>query len=56
MSPRCLVTGASDPGSNGYACARALLQSNESATVAIMARDAAKVAAAVEKLQAEFGK
>jgi NAD(P)-dependent dehydrogenase (short-subunit alcohol dehydrogenase family) len=48
---RCLVTGASDPGSIGYACAVALLQAG-AAHVTIAGRDSGKVQAAVVQLQA----
>jgi NAD(P)-dependent dehydrogenase (short-subunit alcohol dehydrogenase family) len=51
----CLVTGASDPGSIGYACAQALAVSGGAAKVTIAGRDAAKVSEAVAKLQAEAG-
>jgi NAD(P)-dependent dehydrogenase (short-subunit alcohol dehydrogenase family) len=47
---RCLVTGASDPGSIGYACAVALLQAG-AAHVTIAGRDTSKVTAAVAQLQ-----
>jgi len=47
---RCLVTGASDPTSIGYACAVALLKAG-AASVTIMGRDKAKVDAAVASLK-----
>lgn len=47
---RCLVTGASDPGSVGYACAVALMAAGAQA-VTIAGRDPGKVASAVESLQ-----
>ena len=48
-SSRCLVTGASDPTSIGYACAQALLDAG-AAQVTIMGRDKDKVSAAVTSL------
>lgn len=47
---RCLVTGATDPKSIGYACAEVLLAAC-AAHVVVMGRDQAKVAAAVAELQ-----
>jgi len=47
---RCLVTGASDPASIGYACAEALLQAG-AGKVTIMGRDEANVRAAVSSLR-----
>ena len=49
---RCLVTGATDPTSIGYACARALLAAG-AAHVVVMGRDQAKVEAAVAGLNGE---
>ena len=49
---RCLVTGATDPKSIGYACAQALLAAG-AAHVTVMGRDQAKVEAAVAGLKAE---
>ncbi len=51
-SSRCLVTGATDPTSIGYACAEALLQAG-AAKVTIMVRDADKVNTAVASLTKE---
>jgi NAD(P)-dependent dehydrogenase (short-subunit alcohol dehydrogenase family) len=48
-SSRCLVTGASDPASVGYACAQALLQAG-AGKVTIMGRDEDNVSAAVTSL------
>jgi len=48
---RCLVTGATDPTSVGYASAHALLQAG-AAAVTITGRDAAKLEAAVTSLKA----
>lgn len=50
---RCLITGASDPGSIGYWSAKALLGSGTDTVVTIMARDEGKVQAAVATLVAE---
>lgn len=47
---RCLVTGATDPKSIGYACAVALLAAG-AAHVVVMGRDEAKVNAAVAGLR-----
>ena len=49
---RCLVTGSSDPGSIGYACAVALLQAGAGA-VTLSGRDATKLDLAVSTLQAQ---
>ena len=49
---RCLVTGATDPKSIGYACAQALLAAG-AAHVAVMGRDQAKVEGAVAALKGE---
>jgi NAD(P)-dependent dehydrogenase (short-subunit alcohol dehydrogenase family) len=49
---RCLVTGATDPQSIGYACAQALLAAG-AAHVVVMGRDQAKVEAAVAGLKGE---
>ena len=48
-STRCLVTGASDPTSVGYACAQALLEAG-AAAVTITGRHAATLEAAVQSL------
>lgn len=47
---KCLITGASDPRSIGYACAQALLKAG-AAQVCIMARDKDAVNAAISSLR-----
>jgi NAD(P)-dependent dehydrogenase (short-subunit alcohol dehydrogenase family) len=52
LSPesRCLITGSSDPGSIGFACAVALLQAG-AGSVTLSGRDDTKLDDAVKKLQ-----
>ena len=47
---RCLITGSSDPGSIGYACAVALLQAG-AGSITLSGRDSTKLELAISTLQ-----